>query len=67
MGDVKGSPEEWTEREMNIDKPFWMASCEITNAQFKAFNNQHDSRYYGKRHAGMMTEVCPWMLVTNQC
>jgi formylglycine-generating enzyme required for sulfatase activity len=42
MGDVK---------EMGIDKPFWMASCEITNDQYQAFNDQHDSRFYGKRHA----------------
>ncbi len=51
MGDVEGFPDEWTEREVQIDKPFWMASCEITNAQFKAFNAAHDSRFYGKRHA----------------
>lgn len=51
MGDVKGFPDEWTERETEIDKPFWMASCEITNARYKAFNDQHDSRFYGKRHA----------------
>ncbi len=51
MGDVKGFPDEWTEREIEIDKPFWMASCEITNAQYQEFNDQHDSRFYGKRHA----------------
>jgi formylglycine-generating enzyme required for sulfatase activity len=51
MGDVRGFPDEWTEREAGIVKPFWMASCEITNAQFKAFDQEHNSRFYGKRHA----------------
>lgn len=51
MGDVKGFPDEWTEQETEIEKPFWMASYEITNAQYKAFNAQHDSRFYGKRHS----------------
>ena len=51
MGDVQGFPDEWAEREVFIDRPLWMSSCEITNEQFRAFNRGHDSRFYGKRHA----------------
>jgi formylglycine-generating enzyme required for sulfatase activity len=51
MGNSKGFPDEWTEREVIMDRPFWMGGCEITNQQFRAFDREHDSRFYGKRHA----------------
>ncbi len=33
-----------------IDKPFWISQSEVTNAQFRAFNPEHDSRRES-RHA----------------
>ena len=30
--------------------PFWISETEISNAQFRAFDPRHDSRYYSKRH-----------------
>jgi formylglycine-generating enzyme required for sulfatase activity len=29
---------------VKVDKPFWMAECEVSNAQFARFDPQHDSR-----------------------
>jgi formylglycine-generating enzyme required for sulfatase activity len=36
---------------VEIDKPFWMGACEVTNEQFRLFDPRHDSGYYQKRHA----------------
>lgn len=30
---------------------YWMGVCEISNGQFRRFDPNHRSRYYGKRHA----------------
>ena len=40
---------------VTIDKPFWMAETELTNAQYNALFPQHDSRYiaqFWKDHVG---------------
>ena len=34
---------------MSIDEPFWMGTCEVTNAQFRRFAPGHDSGYYARR------------------
>jgi formylglycine-generating enzyme required for sulfatase activity len=36
---------------VNFGAGYWMSTCEITNAQFRAFDADHDSRYFGKRHS----------------
>ena len=39
---------------VNIDRPFWMAETEISNAQYAAFDPDHDTRYldeHGKDHS----------------
>lgn len=36
---------------VNFGQKFWVGVCEITNAQFRQFDPNHSSRYYGKRHA----------------
>jgi formylglycine-generating enzyme required for sulfatase activity len=36
---------------VNFGQPYWIGECEITNAQFRQFDANHSSRYYGKRHA----------------
>ena len=45
MGDDDGRPDEYPAAIVNIDKPFYMGVCEITNAQFAQFDAQHDSAY----------------------
>jgi len=51
MGDAKGQPDERPLSRVTIDRPFWMGTCEVTNAQFRLFDPAHDSRYYARRHA----------------
>lgn len=45
MGDADGSPDEQPLCEVQIDRPFWMATCEITNRQYAMFDPSHESRY----------------------
>ena len=55
MGDANGCPDEQPPTRVPIDKPFYMAKCEISNAQFQQFDPAHDSRTisaYGKDHVG---------------
>ena len=49
MGDVDGRPDEYPQRVVRIEEPFWIGQCEVTNAQFRRFDPTHDSRYYVKR------------------
>lgn len=35
---------------VNFGSDYWMATCEISNAQFRIFDINHSSRYFGKRH-----------------
>jgi len=51
MGDSAGAPDERPLTRVVIDKSFWMGAYEVTNAQFRAFDPDHDSQYYSKRHA----------------
>ncbi len=37
-------------RRVRIDEPFWMAACEITNAQLRLFRPEFSSGYYTKLH-----------------
>ena len=43
MGSPTGYPDE-TPRAVRIDKPFWLSEMEVDNAQYHAFDPQHDSR-----------------------
>ena len=38
-------------RLVKFGEPYWMGRCEISNGQFRQFEPEHTSRYYGKRHA----------------
>jgi formylglycine-generating enzyme required for sulfatase activity len=44
MGDADGQPDQ-QERVVNIEKPFWMATTEITNAMLRTIFKDHDSRF----------------------
>jgi formylglycine-generating enzyme required for sulfatase activity len=37
-------------RLVRFGQPYWMSTCEISNAQFQRFAPDHFSRYYVKRH-----------------
>ncbi len=45
MGDADGERDEWPQAVVKIDKPFWMGTVEVTNAQFSQFDRGHDSGY----------------------
>ncbi|NQV34288.1 MAG: SUMF1/EgtB/PvdO family nonheme iron enzyme, partial [Phycisphaeraceae bacterium] len=49
MGDIHGQADEFPQRVVKIDTPFWISECEVTNAQFRRFAPSHDSGYYSKR------------------
>ncbi|MCX6346063.1 MAG: SUMF1/EgtB/PvdO family nonheme iron enzyme [Armatimonadetes bacterium] len=53
MGSLNGYSDEYPRAVVNIAKPFWMSETEITNAQYKKFDPNHDTRYidqHGKDH-----------------
>jgi formylglycine-generating enzyme required for sulfatase activity len=43
-GNVAGPEDEWLERRVTVDKPFWIATRETTNELFNLFDPTHDSR-----------------------
>ncbi|NQT36950.1 MAG: SUMF1/EgtB/PvdO family nonheme iron enzyme, partial [Planctomycetes bacterium] len=45
IGDADGSLDERPAGAVEIDRPFWMGTMEVTNAQFALFDPTHDSRY----------------------
>jgi formylglycine-generating enzyme required for sulfatase activity len=44
MGGGDGHPDERPAHAVRIDRPFWIGTCEVTNAQFVRFDPRHDSR-----------------------
>lgn len=48
MGDADGEIDESPLSIVTIEKPFWMAKFEITNAQYAQFDASHESRYEHK-------------------
>lgn len=53
MGQLDGLPDERQRKVVRIEKPFWIAETEITNAQYAVFDPEHDTRYLredGKDH-----------------
>ena len=48
IGSAAGDPDGQPRRRKRIERAFWMGQFEITNAQFAAFNPQHDSRVESK-------------------
>ena len=45
LGDTNGAPDEREQRVVRIERPFWMAQCEVSNQQFGQFDPAHDSRF----------------------
>jgi formylglycine-generating enzyme required for sulfatase activity len=48
MGSAQGERDEKPMARVQIDRPFWMSECEITNEQFVRFDPSHDSRFQDK-------------------
>jgi formylglycine-generating enzyme required for sulfatase activity len=54
MGSQAGRPDEAPRSVVRIARSFWMGVCEVTNAQYAAFDADHDTRYLdenGKDHS----------------
>jgi len=45
MGSLDGAPDERPRSITRVRHPFWMATTEVTNAQYALFDPQHDTRY----------------------
>jgi len=46
MGNAyNGSPDEWPQARVRIERPFWIGACEVSNEQFALFDPNHDSRF----------------------
>ncbi len=45
MGDEEGFLDELPRCAATIDKPFWMMTTEVTNALYRLFDAEHDSRF----------------------
>ncbi len=45
MGSVEGALDEAPQAVVEIEKPFWISTTEITNDQLRQFNPKHDSRF----------------------
>ncbi len=50
MGDENGFADEFPRSAVTIEKPFWMATTETTNAMYKLFDATHDSRFIDQWH-----------------
>jgi len=48
MGDPAGCADEKPLARVRVDRPFWMGTCEVSNAQFARFDAAHDSRVESK-------------------
>ena len=48
MGDPEGQTDERPAARVRIERPFWMATCEVTNRQYALFDAEHDSRVESK-------------------
>ncbi len=50
MGSTNGPLDEMPASQVSNDTPFWMATTEITNQQFKCFDASHDNGYFNQQH-----------------
>ena len=50
MGDINGKEDERPLTSVEITNSFWMGKFEITNEIYNLFDQEHDSKYFAKRH-----------------
>ena len=48
MGQSDGQPDERPECAVDVEGPFWIGTCEVSNRQFARFDARHDSRFESK-------------------
>lgn len=72
MGSDRGAPNE-TPRIVEIKKPFWMSTTEISNSQLQTFDPSHDSRFADmpekdqtQRGVPLYTETQPAVRVSHR-
>jgi formylglycine-generating enzyme required for sulfatase activity len=62
MGDWAGAADEQPARPARIEKPFWIAKCEVSNEQFAKFDASHDSRFEHRSSWIFSEEYLGWPL-----
>jgi formylglycine-generating enzyme required for sulfatase activity len=62
MGDPEGAPDERPPSVVRIERPFWMARCEVSNEQFAQFDPSHDSRFEHRSSWWFDEEYIGWPL-----
>ncbi len=62
MGDTNGAPDERVLAAVRMEKPFWMAQCEVSNEQFARFKPNHDSRFEHRSSWWFDEEYTGWPL-----
>ncbi len=62
MGDVNGERDEFPQQKVDIEKPFWMATTEVTLEQYRQFNPKHRNGYYDRHYKD---QVNPGYLMDN--
>ncbi len=59
MGSGDGPADEKPACRVKIDRPFWMANCEISNRQYKLFDPTHNSGYVHQQNKDHTTPGYP--------
>ncbi|MBK1791880.1 SUMF1/EgtB/PvdO family nonheme iron enzyme [Persicirhabdus sediminis] len=49
MGSVDGERDEFPQSVVKVDRAFWMSTTEVTNAQLREFNPEHNSRHINQQ------------------
>jgi len=62
MGDPQGERDERPPAVVAIDRPFWMARCEVTNRQYARFDRWHESRFEHRTSWIFSEEYLGWPL-----
>ncbi len=55
MGSLDGAPDERPRAVVSLPRPFWMATTEVTNAQYAQFDPDHDTRYIDMHYMDRVT------------
>jgi formylglycine-generating enzyme required for sulfatase activity len=59
MGDVNGAPNEFPQQKVDIAKPFWMATTEVSLEQYQQFNPKHRNGYYDRHYKDQVNPGYP--------
>lgn len=62
MGDVNGAPNEFPQQKVEIEKPFYMATTEVSLEQYQQFDPKHRNGYYDRHYKD---QVNPGYLMDN--